>query len=1045
MPLKRGTGLVVFCVAAILLGNGAALAQIQTEAAMSIENEYARYVIGADGANLRFVDRRTGQDYCAQTPRSPFARVRKEGKEFGASAATFADGLLTAKFRDSGVTATIKVTAERHYFVFEVVSVSGDGVEELVFVDIPLTLKGQLDEPFAASALALNLKTSVAGIPGRSSRLRAACYPRFGFTGAKVALVACPPSEMRKVMQDVVTAAPDLPKSPIGGPWALDSANNYGSYLFNSGGFSEDKVDDWIRLCQRLGVTQIDFHGGTSFRFGDCEPNPKVYPAGKASFKAVIDKLHAAGILAGLHTYSQFMAKSCPWVTPVPDPRLGKDATFTLAEPLTPEAVAVQVEESTEKMSTITGFFVRNSVTLQVDDELITYADVSKEPPYGFKSCKRGAYGTKAAAHAKGAKAHHLRECFGLFVPDGDSTLYEEVAAKTAEMFNECGFDFIYLDALDGSDAVAGRENAWHYSSKFVFEIWKRLKRPAIAEASTFPHHFWYVRARTGAWDHPTRSHKKFIDIHVKANEACQRMFLPAHLGWWAFKTWSGPQGEPTFADDIEYLCAKCIGTNSGLSIMGITPDNFWQVPALPRLAAVMARYENLRNANYFTDAVKERLRAPDEDYALTQSADGEWQFRQARYDKHKVVGLDGWSDAWKVTNKFGRQPLQLRIEALMSAGPYDAPGNVTLADFSDAKALPERASQPGITARLEASAAQVKVGPVSGCYTASNAMTTAQRSWSRVGKKFSPPLNLSSHQALGVWVHGDGKGEVLNLQAQSPSHLSRADGAHYILVDFTGWRYFELLEQEGERHADYSWPYGGGYATYRESVRHASIETLNLYLNNIPPKGNVTCYLSPVRALPTVKAKWRNPAVTVGGKTIVFPVEMESGCYLEFRSAADCRLYGPKGELLADVKPQGDAPTVEPGENSVKFTCESQPGVNPRAYVSVITEGEVLRGRNPDEKIKWEFLRRESDDPRTVQALDGAQNVWETVCRADAKLELEIAVESVGEPGWAYDSPTAIPLETFDSLDAFADGPPNEYLKYVVSGALKGVATSPG
>ena len=27
-------------------------------------------------------------------------------------------------------------------------------------------------------------------------------------------------------------------------------------------------------------VNQIDFHGGTSFRFGDCQPNPKTYPHG---------------------------------------------------------------------------------------------------------------------------------------------------------------------------------------------------------------------------------------------------------------------------------------------------------------------------------------------------------------------------------------------------------------------------------------------------------------------------------------------------------------------------------------------------------------------------------------------------------------------------------------------------------------------------------------------------------------------------------------------------------------------------------------------
>ena len=94
-------------------------------------------------------------------------------------------------------------------------------------------------------------------------------------------------------------------------------------------------------------MTQIDFHGGSSFRFGDFQPNPTRYPRGRDKSRAVIDELHAAGISAGLHTYAFFIAKDCPWVTPVPDPRLASDATFTLADPLAAEADVLAVSEST--------------------------------------------------------------------------------------------------------------------------------------------------------------------------------------------------------------------------------------------------------------------------------------------------------------------------------------------------------------------------------------------------------------------------------------------------------------------------------------------------------------------------------------------------------------------------------------------------------------------------------------------------------------------------------------------------------------------------
>ena len=1048
MASRTRLGWVVCGLAAVFAGNRAGLAEAQPEVPIVLENECAKYVIAANGQNLHFIDRRTGTDYCAASAKSCFARVTKGGKEHKPAAVSYADGRLTATFDSAGVTAVIKATIEKRYFVFEVVSVRGADVERLRLLDLAFKLKGTFEEPFAACAVALNLKTKVQGLPGLMRLARAECFPRFGFTGAEVALVGCPTGELRDVLQEVVSAAPDLPHSSIGGPWALDAPINRGSYLFNFGGLSEETVDEWIRLAQRLGITQIDFHGGRSFRFGDCRPNPKTYPKGRASFKAVIDKLHAAGIAAGLHTYAQFIDKRCPWVTPVPDPRLGKDATFTLAEALTSESVVVPVVESTENMSAITGSFVRNSVTLHVDDELITYSGVSKEPPYAFTGCKRGACGTGVAPHAKGAKAHHLRECFGRFVPDGDSTLYAEVAAKTAEMFNECGFDMMYLDALDGSDAVAGRQYSWHYAAKFVFEIWKRLERPALTEASTFPHHLWFVRSRAGAWDHPVRSHKKFIDVHCGANENYRRRFLPTHLGWWAFKTWGGAQTEPTFADDIEYLCGKCIGNGCGLSIMGINPSNVSNIPALPRLATIMRRYENLRHANYFTDAVKEKLRVPGDEYTLTQSPEGEWQFRAVQYDKHKVEGLDGWSNVWKATNKFGRQSMQLRIEALMSAKAYDTPGAVTVADFTDPKDFPSRSAARGIDANIEASMDHAKVGRVSGRYTAASKMTTRRRAWSRAGKKFSPPINLGGHQALGVWIHGDGLGEVLNFQLRHPTNIYRSICEHYAIIDFTGWRYFEFVEPEGRRYGDYSWPYGSIYSIYRAHLRYSQVETLSLWYNNLPPGRTVSCYLSPIRALPTVKAKLRKPTVTVRGRTIRFPVEIESGCRLEFRSPTDCKLYGPTGDRIADVKPEGDVPVLEPGENEIQFTCESDGAVSPRAYVSVIGEGGILRGRNPSERIKWDFLRREQDEPRVIEALDGTQNEWDVTCVSGAKqvdLEVEIAVGRVGAPGDAYDAPGAITLEAFDNLDAFKDGPDNKYLQYVVSGSRRGFPTSVG
>ncbi len=923
------------------------------QVAVHVENASLSLTIGADARVREYSDKVSGVNYCAPHAGVAFVAVKKAGKGHQATRAVLADNQLLLDFGEAEVTVALRITDAKHSIGVEVLSVRGDGVEECCFARVPLTLKGAADEPFAACALALNLQTKVDRLPRPASLLEARCFPRFGFAGAKVALVGCPTSALRRTLQEAVKAAPDLPQSPIGGPWALDAEINRGSYLFAP--ISEKSADDWIRLAKSLGINQIDFDGMS--RYGDAEPLPSLFPSGRAGLKAVVAKVHAAGLKAGLHSYSFFINKSCPWVSPVPDPRLGKDATFTLAQALDAAGQTVAVAEPNTNLSAVTGFFVRNSATLQVDDELIVYSEVSKAAPYVFTKCRRGACGTRAAPHAPGAKVHHLKECFGHFTPDPDSTLLADVAARQAQVVNACGFDMMYLDALDGEDILGGRENGWHYGSKFVYELWRRFDHPVLLEMSTMHHHLWAVRSRMGAWDHPTRSHKRFIDLHCAANAADGRMFLPMHLGWWAIKTWSGPQGEPTFTDDIEYLCGKAIGNDVGFSLMGVNPDNYAANPTLQRLGAITRSYEALRDAGVVPEPVKTRLREPGAEFTLDQPGGGAWRLRPARYDRHLVTGLAEGSAEWTVTNAFEKQPLRVRLEALMSAEPYESTNAVSVAGFAEPTEFVARKQANGVTASLAPAAEPVKTGGASGWLTATNARAERRATWAGFGKTFAPPLNLGGDRALGVWVHGDGQGEILNVQLKCPNHVVAGLGEHYITVDFKGWRYFELVESEGERHADYVWPYGGLYDIYRERVDYKQIEQLTVWVNNLPANGGVKCAFSAVRALPLVKAKIRNPRVTVGERTLAIPAELESGSYLEILSAGDCRVFGPDGKLLNELKISGVLPELAAGANRLTFTCEADAGVNPRVRVTTITTGAPILTCPPP--VAWHSRER--------------------------------------------------------------------------------------
>jgi hypothetical protein len=828
----------------------------------------------------------------------------------------------------------------------EVLAADGPGIEELVFLNVTLNLQTTPEEPFAACALALNLRTNVVELPRANRVLRATCYPQFGLVGARVAVIGCPQSDLRAVLQEAVSAAPELPHSRLGGPWALDEPINRGSYLFNFDGVTEKNVDRWIELARSLGMTQIDFHGGHSFRFGDLQPHPELYPQGLQSMQATIDRLHASGIAAGLHTYAFFIAKSCPWVTPVADARLASKAAFTLSSGISPTDTQLPVVESTEKVSTITGFFVRNSVTLRIDEELIVFSEVSSAPPFSFRNCQRGALGTRPASHAAGAKVHHLKECFGLFAPDADSTLFTEIAARTAEVFNTCGFDMIYLDALDGSDVLdpyAGGQFAWHYGARFAYEIVQRLRRPALMEMSTFHHHLWCVRSRYCAWDHPNRSYKRFVDIHCADNENSRRMFLPGELGWWALKSWTGPQVETTYADDIEYLMGKCLATDTGFALMGIDPTNAETTPALRPLGALIKRYEDLRHSQQVPDSIKQRLRVPGDEFVLTGDVQTGWRFSPANYDQHRVEEIGGPTSSWFVLNRHQPQPLHVRIAALMAAGSYDLPDNPVLADFQSPDDFRSNTAQSQVTAQLASARDVVKVGDASGRFTAISQHATPTAAWACIEKPFAPVIDLNARQALGLWVHGDGQGELLNVQLRSPEHVTGAISDHYIPIDFQGWRYFELIEPEGARYADYRWPYGNIYSIYRESIQFSQVATLGLWYNNLPVGKEVCCYLSPIKALPLTATRLINPSLTIAGQTLVFPVEIESGSYLEMNSLSDCKLYGPAGQLLREVVPTGDVPLLASGDNRVTFACDPSGGQRARAAVTVITQGQPL------------------------------------------------------------------------------------------------------
>jgi len=915
------------------------------EGAILLENESMSYIIGADGRSLGFVDKRTGEDYLAPGPREAFITLKKDGKEHKPSACSYTDGKIVVEFEEPNFTSTIKVEIKSHYLVFEVDSVSDEDIDELAFLTLRVkpvkrvsAISGiAADDEFAVCLRALNLQvgTHVGGSP---PTLSAACYPKYGFKGAKIALIGCPTRDLRSVLKEVVRQE-GLPYSPLGGPFAMDAEENRLSYIFAT--VSEQNVDEWIRLAKKAGMGIIHIIGWWH-TLGHYEPRPDLFPNGLEGLKAVVAKIHDAGLLAGMHTLTGFISPNDPWVTPVPDKRLAKDGAFTLAETIDGEAQIISTLEPPGDLDTVWASHSRGNV-IQIDDELIQYTGLSQEPPYGFIGCKRGAFGTKAQPHRKGTPVYHLFSRWAVFFPDMDTTLVDELAERIAYVFNKCDFDMIYQDGAEVSP------DGWHGVAKMRQAIFSRLKGNVRVEASTWNYHSWPFHSCLGAWDHPQWAYKRFTDIHVQNLQAVRKAsLLPYQMGWWVIK---GPSADSRgmFPDEMEYLCVKSLAWDAPLSLQGVSPGPNPPNARQEEYLTMLGRYERLRLARYFPESVKEKLRAPGAEFHLVRAADDRWDFIPTRYIKHKITGLEDGSSSWTVNNPFGPQPVKLRIEALYSCLPYDAEGTMVIAMPEEFKVVQ---AANGVECTVAPSADEVKAGGSSACFTARNGTKNRRGAWARVMKGFSPPLNMSKYGAIGVWIYGDGKGELLNLQLRHPRYHYFADDEHYVDVDFKGWRYFELLlrERDAERHGDYLWPYGSIYSVYRAPLVRSEVNELNLYYNNIPPDEEVRCYISPVKALPTVKVKLTNPSISIGDKRLLFPVELESGQYIEFTPPDECRLYDERGALIAKITPQGEVPVLKAGENRVIFRCEPPQGYNARAEVTLISSGKPIHALSPGE-----------------------------------------------------------------------------------------------
>lgn len=428
---------------------------------------------------------------------------------------------------------------------------------------------------------------------------------KHGIEPAAFGVIACREQDFAETMQRFQKAA-GLPSPHPGGVWNKQSPRVKESYLFLTS-FRESQFDEALTMARRGGFKTILF-GQESWceSTGHYGINRKHFPDGLEGFRRTVQRFKQAGFHVGLHFLGASIYPPDTYLTPVPDARLVKGASATLAADVNATTNFLTVDALPEAFPAEDGGYTGNGTVLQVGDELIQYGKRALQPPFGFHDLHRGHLGTKPAAHKKGEPVRHLVRSFGYHMYDMDTTLLDEVSSHLAHVANTCDVDMLYFD---GSERLQG--DHWYYNALLHRRFYDKLvNKDMLLQASSFSHYSWHVLARSASAD----GHgdlKGYLDQRSGAFTSFAQDHMPLDIGWYYGY-------DPTTTPDMfEYVLGATIGYNSSMSFQ-VSCEAAARHPFTGEILDLIARYEKLRLAGRIPKSVRAKFEIDPSMTAIT-------------------------------------------------------------------------------------------------------------------------------------------------------------------------------------------------------------------------------------------------------------------------------------------------------------------------------------------------------------------------------------------------------------------------------------------
>lgn len=397
--------------------------------------------------------------------------------------------------------------------------------------------------------------------------------------------------------------------------------------IYFASGLNPSNVDRHIAAAKKGGF-RLMLLSASLFMKGDWSFNA-AYPNGFSDVKALLDKIHAAGITPGVHVLHTFIGQYSPFVKGGADRRIALREHYTLARPVDATATEVYVDENPHNAERSPRCRI-----LKFGKELMTYEGFTTERPYKFTGVKRGHRETPVSAHEEGLIGGTVWVCeYGGndYYLKQDSDL-QDIRAEMFGKFWKAGMRFVYFDGSEGVQPPY----AFHVPNA-QYRMWKRLDpQPMLGEGAAKAHFGWHMLSGANAFDvfAPEEFKEKIVEYPLAEAPLMRRDFTRVNFGWWGF--WEpgasirGVRTTGVQMDMWEYGTSKAAAWDSPVSVQ-MRLDAMAKHPRLNDILEVMRRWEDVRANGWLTAERKAMLRDPSKEYHLYQNDRGGYELLEWR------------------------------------------------------------------------------------------------------------------------------------------------------------------------------------------------------------------------------------------------------------------------------------------------------------------------------------------------------------------------------------------------------------------------------